>query len=169
MKNILILLSVITLFASCGKDGATGPAGPQGNANVTGTNYVVTSGWTYTILNLPSLSYYSIGISDNSITSDIVTYGSVSTFISFDNTNWQSLNWNDLQTTSYSVSYEMTYSIGGVTAFIIPGDGNPNNSLIANPIYYKVVAIAGSIKKKHPSTNWNNYMEVMKVINQENK
>jgi len=34
MKNVLFLLLVVILFSGCAKDGETGPAGQDGNANV---------------------------------------------------------------------------------------------------------------------------------------
>jgi len=167
MKNLLILLTVITLFSSCGKDGATGPQGPQGNANVVAGNYDVKySAWSiYT----PSqgLPFYTVSVTDNDITSSIVSNGSVSAFISFDNNTWYNLPYNDFQTPTFFINYRFLYSTDVVSFDIVPSDGG--TLTLYNDYYFKVVAIAGSIKKKHPNTNWNNYEEVMKVMNQENK
>jgi hypothetical protein len=167
MKNILILLSVITLFSSCGKDGATGPQGPQGpqgNANVGSTTFNVDpSAWTYYI---SSLNYYEVTVNDPQISSDIVNNGAVSAFYSSDNINWIALPWNDLQSTTFSISYEYQYSVNSVSFLIIPSD---NGAITIPTLYYKAIAIAGSVKKKNPNTNWNNYQEVMKVMNSENK
>ena len=167
MKNILVLLTVITLFSSCAKDGAPGPQGPQGNANVVAGNYDVKySAWSiYT----PSqgLWFYTVSVTDNDITPAIVSNGSVSAFISFDNNTWYNLPYNDFQTSTFFINYRFLYSAGVVSFDIVPSDGGAIT--LYNDYYFKVVAIAGSIVKKHPGTNWNNYEEVMQVMGQENK
>jgi hypothetical protein len=47
LKSYFLIAAIAVLFASCGKDGATGPAGPQGepgNANVNTYTFKTNSG-----------------------------------------------------------------------------------------------------------------------------
>ena len=149
-----------------GQDGDTGPQGPQGatgadgNANVkTGTVLINPSSWNW---NAPTLSNY-VNINDPDITASIVSSGMVSVFFSTSSGTWIAL-----PTTTYSgstlINYGYGYSLSTVTISVTSSSGT---SLTFNPITFKVVAIASSIRKANPNTDWNNYEQVQKIIDKE--
>ena len=159
MKKLLILaLCSATLITSC-KKGDTGPAGPagtNGNANVTsGTITIPPSAWAWDATN--SMNY--VNMNGTSITSDIVSKGAVMVYISTDNATWSALPctiWGNP-----SVSLTFSYSLNKVQIQA----SNTNSTINTfNTLYAKIVVIAASQKAAHPNTDWKDYNQVMAVL-----
>jgi hypothetical protein len=75
MKNLIILMTALVLFVSCGKDGAPGATGPAGSSNVSSYVYDVSS-W---VLNTGNNEFY-VDLSVPEITSSVVSGGTVQVF-----------------------------------------------------------------------------------------
>lgn len=149
---------MVAMFASCAKDGATGPqgatgatgaAGAQGNANVSDSVYTVYN-WNY---NGSSQSWYAT-FTPTFLTSAIAGSGSVSVFLSIDG----GYSWNALPTTYIDPSlvnayWTFGYSPNNVTVFFTWSNLQPNT----NPytVYgnvncmFKVVCTASHKALKH--------------------
>jgi hypothetical protein len=77
MKKLLAYCTAILLISSCGKDGAPGPQGPSGNANVHSSTFVVTnSQWQTTGTSGTDYEKF-IDLNDPYITQDILDNGAV--------------------------------------------------------------------------------------------
>ena len=88
MKRINYFLALILfgiIFASCTKQGPTGPQGAQGNANVTSNSYTITS-WT------TGNYFYYTNLSVPALTSSILNSGAIEVYWSIDGgTSWNRL------------------------------------------------------------------------------
>lgn len=125
MKNniligLLMLISIVILNG-CAKDGATGPAGKDGNANVKSQTITITeSQWNHTgTVGEPGDGYEAIQTS-SIITSDIVSKGAVMAYLSVDNLEWGSLPFTVptgvSSTEPYSESWLISYKTNQITA-----------------------------------------------------
>ncbi len=163
--KILLVASLIctTSFIGCqkGNTGPTGASGANGNTNV--------HSYTFTVNTLDWLvaqkGYYYADIPFSQITQDIVDNGTVSMFYSLNSTgtNWIALP-SAIVTSTLSLYYGFNYSLGNIRVYA----ENSTNGIITfpNPTYYKSVIISGTLRKLNPHTNWNNYNEVIKLINE---
>ena len=153
LSIIIAIFALGFLVTSCGKDGATGPEGPQGNANVYANTYVVSS-WSTN-----STNYY-IDLYDADLTSDVQGSGAVQVFLSLNN----GVDWNALPMTYVgSPYYVMTYSTEIKNVFIDwiysgTGFGSDPNTVYGTNCLFKVVLIPPAYKK--PNVNMRNYAEV---------
>lgn len=148
MKNtIKILLVAAIAFASCSKpkDGATGPAGPTGNANVQTNTFTITSGlWT-----LSSTFWYANYTTTINDKAAVMAYWQTapSEFVALPVTV------NDLEvyfkTTPNYVSI-CVRSASGTNTVANPGD-----------LTVKIVIIPPALKKQN--VNYANYSEVKQV------
>lgn len=76
MKNVLFLLLVAMLISGCAKDGETGPAGQDGNANVqVEIISVFVEDWVF------QNELYYAQVSSNLLSDDIVAEGTVNLFM----------------------------------------------------------------------------------------
>jgi hypothetical protein len=163
MKRVTaVLMIALVLFTGCkkGDKGDTGPAGINGtngidgNANVKASTYSLNaSNWGFDGAN--KVSYANL--INNNITSDIVSTGTVSVFVTGTSGQWIALPWTYWD--SPSITYNYGYSLGQVTMQNQKTDG----SYFAPIISAKVVVISASQKAAHPKTNWKDYNEVMAV------
>lgn len=162
-SNIIYLLMVVVIaFAGCakdGEDGAQGPAGQDGNANVYAFNYTITQwGWDGNYV------YSEVDASDGlSISASDIANGALLSYIE------TSAGWSALP---------YPYPIGGGTAQHYRGffevnhflirvsnyDGsNPNPPALTAPRKIKIVVIPQRIA--NPNVNTDNYEEVKSAYN----
>jgi hypothetical protein len=131
---LIVLFAVFSLyFASCAKDGEIGPAGNDGNANVTTiifTNLV----WKAIPGNASSKQ---VTLTISSITQDIVNKGTIQVSSSGDGKIWTSMTFAYLLT-----SWTFTYSLNTLN-LILTELNNIFNPGHESP-YAKVTIIAGS-------------------------
>lgn len=163
MKNILVLLTAITLFSSCGKDGATGPQGPQGipgSSNVSSFIYDVSS-WVYN----STVPEFNTNLPVPEITSDVINGGTVQVFEG--NASSGSSIWYSMPYSYTGIEHSYSISLGNVEVEFTRSDGTVPTT--PGAYQFKVVVIPPAIVKKHPNTNWNNYKELMNALGQENK
>jgi hypothetical protein len=170
MKNILaticIVISLGLVIAGC--KGDTGPAGPQGNANVKVRTYSVSSSQWVNSTSTTPYEYY-VDLTDQDITQSIINNGAVLVYIENSSGGWyplpsigyaQSNGGADLE---YKLSPVYSLSTVTVLYYIV---SNPNYWIPANPgaQTFKVIVIAGSLQSS-ANINWNNYEEVKKAFN----
>ena len=166
-------LMLIATLGSCtkGSKGDTGPQGPaganglngtngaNGNANVhSGTVTLYASDWTY---NSGQWEYYS-AVTDADITNDVVDNGMVAAFIQSSTGIWEAMPYTYYYTATQSYMYTFQYYSGGLTFFFEVSD---NSTFTLGTVTFKVVTIGGATRRANPNTNWNNYDEVMAVVN----
>jgi hypothetical protein len=159
MKKTIIKITglcflLATIITGCKKDGATGPAGPAGNANVTQQTFTVTTAWQgttpekYYFLTVPSLTSKAL-------------MGSVNIYYSWDNINWSALPTTVGHPTGL---YTFTYMIKTDTVRLSWLLSTSNGGGIIDPYvdgycrYINVVVIPPAMIK--PNTNHHNYAEV---------
>ena len=147
--GLIMLIGISTvLINGCAKDGATGPAGKDGNANVSGSTSVTTSSWTLT-----GGIIYSTTITWTPITQAIADKGVVMVYEQVGSSGW-----NALPYTLATVSRTFSFGAGFVNVMYTNTDGSaPSNPGTQT---YRVVAIAASGLSTHPNVNWKNYQEV---------
>jgi hypothetical protein len=133
MKNLIILMTALVLFVSCGKDGAPGATGPAGSANISSFVYDV-SVWVFN----PNSNEYYTDLSVPEITSSVISGGTVQVFEG--NASSGSNIWYALPNSFQSL--EVTYSITNGSVRI---ERTMDNNSIAPPtpgnMEYKVVVI----------------------------
>lgn len=123
MKAALAGIAIIGLtFMACkGDDGDAGPAGANGNANVSAMTYTApSSDW----------SGGQVTISVPGLTKDIVDNGSVAVFFTFDSLATDTITWNPLP-------YRFIANVGGQATFVTVA----NNFSIGQVV---VSAVAGN-------------------------
>ncbi len=170
----LLIMALTMTIASCTKKGDTGPAGPQGaqgpagptgatgqpgNANVIGSNTVnlTAANWT------ASGNAYYCDLNVPAITQDVVDFGLVQVFIYVGTNTWTPLPYTP--GLAGAPLYEFSFTVGALRLVF----GNPDNTV---PQYqpgngsFRVVVITASQKQAHPHTDWNNYNDVMAIVNQ---
>jgi len=161
MKTRLFTGAVVIALFFAGCKGDTGAQGPQGNANVTGGTYAITS-WSDN-----SGDYYT-EFSDPDLTADIQDGGAVEAFISIDNGgSWTSIPETYVSTLE-NAFWSYTYSVGAVRVdFVWNGadDGDPN-TLFSATVLVKVVCIAPAdvAKMKANHIDMKDYNQVQAYI-----
>ncbi|MBI2269205.1 MAG: hypothetical protein HYU69_02490 [Bacteroidetes bacterium] len=164
LKLLTFFVSISLLITSCTKpkDGAAGTNGTNGingNANVKSTIFTVTT-WS----NFPK--YYYVYINDPNITAAIMDSGAIEVFWSIDNgTTWNPTPW-PTNSTGYVLVQQA--SLGKVTVYWTHSSGALNQDFntywAVSSCKFKVVCIAASAMKQHPTTNWHNYAEAQKAL-----
>jgi hypothetical protein len=155
--KLLSMITVMTvMFNSCAKDGATGPQGPagqNGNANVSVGSYAIASsswgsdgngGW-YTNLT-PAFN---------------PTQGAISILFSADDVNWYGLPY-----VGHTIGdADVNYIVNSTTIEILyqPQTGYTSISEPSVNAYIQVSLIPPSIMVQHPNTNWENAHEVAQL------
>lgn len=158
---MIISGSAILTFNGCkGKDGAPGaqgPAGTNGNANVT-SGTVTVSNWTYDGTN----KLYKATIIDNNITQAIVDEGVVLVYLISGGGNL-ALPVTIYPTSTYSETISFVYGLQQVVLSIQDSDltqpGTPGS------INFRVVKIAPSGIIAHPDVDFKNYTQVKAAFN----
>ena len=143
-----------TLFMGCTKQGATGPAGANGNANVISSVYDVqpsswssdgSGGW-----------YCSLTPVENP------TLGAVEIYASTDGTDWAAL-----PAIGYTVGAPDINYACNTTTLQVSYDAQTGTASIAKPVnlvYIKVILIPPAVMKQHPNTNWKDINEVNSIM-----
>jgi len=161
IKTTALSMMIIATLGSC-KKGDTGAAGVDGNANVNSVTWTInTTDWQWD--GTSKLNY--VTIPDPEITSDIVSTGTVSVFITANpaNTNWNALPLTLWSNPSYNYGFVYSYNQLQITF-------SNTNLASATPnatIYAKIVAISASNLRKHPNTDWHNYEQVKATLGNE--
>jgi hypothetical protein len=147
------LLFNVLLFSSCEK-GETGPAGANGSSNV--QSYTFTTNNLSWVFNGSDNSYNST-YNLTSITSDVVSNGTIQVFVGDGSSN----QWGALPL-SYSVlQLNYSYSLGQVVLSVTLSNGLvPNNP---GGQQFKVVVIPPSARIAH--VNMHNYSDVKAAYN----
>jgi hypothetical protein len=151
----IILLSV--LFLACaGEDGATGPQGPSGNANVKSMTATITS-WSQ------SGTSWNAAIGVSMITAAIVSKGAVTVFLSNGGGGWEQLPLTIYPSSSYSSTMTAVHYVGGVTIHVF--DSDKQLPIEPGTCVFKIVAIAGSEIARNPDLDLTDYEELAKRYN----
>ena len=164
MKTIklLLILFLYTAISSCSKEGPAGPAGAQGNANVTPNTYTVAS-WDNN-----GYVYYA-NFSVSALTSSIQNGGAIETFLSTDGgTDWSALPFTQFISGGSNYMWTYTTSVGNVEViWTYNGIGlgsDPNTIYGVSSCEFKVVCIAPAAMKKYPNANWKDYKQVKVIL-----
>lgn len=143
-----------------GNTGQQGPIGPQGNANVSDTTINLASGNWFL-----SGSVYYTDISLPTITSSIVSSGSVEVFMRSTSSTgvWLNMPWIETISASLFSIYNYNYSLGYVRIFKQDSDLTaPSNPGVRT---FKIIVIASQQKQANPNVNWKDYSQVKKALN----
>lgn len=161
---VMAMLMSITaiVFNGCkGKDGdpgAQGPAGAQGNANVSYMTFTTTSAnWSY------AYPYESTSFNDLQITSDIINTGSVFVYVTASTGETTLLPWTYYQTVSLSRTWRCQPGVGNISVMLSESDLNdPGNP---GALTFKVVVIASHHLIENPNVDFQNYESVKRAFN----
>ena len=155
LVTIGLLIAGATTFSNCAKDGATGPAGEDGNANVVSSS--ITSGsWTFLS---PS---WSQSFTYSAITQDILDNGAVLVYVA-EGVNYYQLPYTFYPSSSYSRTYKYVHYLGGLKVYVTDSDlTTPDDP---GTLKFKVVVIEASGLIKNPNVDLNNYQAVKKAFN----
>lgn len=168
MKKLLVTLTLITgslfFFASCTKTGPMGPQGPQGpqgvqgNANVIGSDPFDVSSWS---LNTSENAYVA-SFSAPTITTAVAARGVVQVYLYYSSDQ----TWRNLPDIYAGTQFYYRFSTGGFEIYYGKVDGS-TPAFPTGTWTFRLVVISPSQKAAHPNTNWNNYKETMKVLEEE--
>ena len=160
VEKTFITLTLCTLIftTSCKKPekGATGPAGPTGNANVQSTTVTI-SNWSYS-----APSYY-VNLSYSAITSNIINSGAVLVYAQTGTGTYSQLPLTVYPSSSYSSSLEVVSSLGSVQ--VIWTDSDLTQPANPGTWTFKIVAIASSAIAENPNVDLNDYNQVKAAFN----
>ena len=139
------------MINGCAKDGATGPAGKNGNANVNSSQFTVspfqwqTSGGSY-------VATYTAPAITNGNNDAVMLYLNSSS-------QWIALPYSSIVVSGDNLGF--AYSTNNLTLIYQPASGtSPSNTWT-----FKQVVIPPAAMVAHPNVNLNNYMEVKKAFN----
>jgi hypothetical protein len=160
MKKIKLLIYLAiagAIFTSCTKDG---PAGPEGNANVTSDTFSIPAWSTY------SYCYY-YDFYTSKLTHDIANSGAVETYLSTDGgNNYITLPQIFYDTVNYWMRVRTEYDLVELQWWY-NGSGNIGvspNTYFGATCMVKAVYISASMRQNHPKVNWSNYQEMEQAI-----
>jgi hypothetical protein len=162
MKKLLFIMLAgsLLIFNSCTKTGPQGPVGPQGNANVKGSNPFDVTTWSYD----GTEKAYVASFNDPDITPSVTDRGVVEIFVYYTSDK----TWKPLPDIYGGTQFYFRYNDGGFDIYF----GNVDGSIPLSPASFgsgvwtfRSVVISPSQKQAHPNTNWKNYNEVMSVLN----
>lgn len=145
-----------------GAAGTNGTNGIDGNANVIGSNTVVTNNWV-SIYDDGQYFTYQSTLTWASITQAIVDKGIVIVYLQQD-LGWVALPYTETESTlSYTLGYRI--NVGNVTLIFTGYDEVSPGATSLNGETFRIVAISSSVAAANPNVNWENYEEVMKILN----
>lgn len=156
LKAYFSIITMVALAVSCTKQGPTGPQGPagaNGNANVSVETYTVTPGeW---------LSNQDGGWYCDLAPQSSPTGGAVSILFSYDDINWIGLPYVGNTTGDVDINYVVTTS--NIQIQYVPQTGNPSIGAPTNDIYIQVSLVPQAIEVKYPDVNWQNAIQVAQL------
>ncbi len=160
MKKIALILLAATMviFNSCTKTGPQGPAGPQGNANVRGSDPFTVTSWAFDA----NENAYVASFNHVDITQAVADRGVVQVFLYYSSDN----TWRNLPDIFNGTQFYFRFSTGGFEIYYSTVDGSVP-SFPTGPWTFRSVVISPSNKQAHPNTNWNNYQEVMQALQED--
>jgi hypothetical protein len=143
--KMIITAAVALLFTACTKQGATGPQGPTGNANVQMTSYTANFSKVNSVYNatvsIPSVNYATDVVMVYILTASSGTALPVSNY--------------------YSSGDEFNYTVVSGAVDINYYEGSTNH--IEGSDVFNIAVIPVQAIKAHPGTNWNNLNEVLQL------
>lgn len=150
---------------NCSSEGPMGPAGTDGtngingNANVISTNPTTINSTNWGSSNNNALWYTNFSVPG--ITQSIVDKGIVSVFISDLSGVWVAIPY-----TFANTSYHYSFGVGFISVYA----SSVNLTAISNPgtKSFRVIIIPSSVVSSNKNTNWNDYNEVIKILNLNN-
>lgn len=150
-------MAIAIAFASCSKDGATGPQGPAGTNGTSGltvTNIAVTPGdWS---VSSSTLWYYNASFGVNTTDACIV-------YFSTNNSTFFGMPTSNVFYSGDELVYD--YATGKDVQIDYSNSGG---EAIASTLYFNVIDVPPAINVKYPNTNWNDYTQVKAIIDLEN-
>lgn len=156
----LMILS-IALLSSCAKDGDVGPAGKDGNANVTSVTLTASS-WNWSTADYWRYNNWT-GVSI--LTSEVCNTGAVMLYQTSGGVNIQ-LPITQTTSTGSTVEHDWyTYAVGGVSIYVENADFSDPISQLPIPTTYKLVCIPSKAMLAHPEVDLKNYEQVKAVFN----
>jgi hypothetical protein len=160
-KLAAIVVACGFIFSSCAKDGATGPQGPAGTngaANISVNNvYAMPGNWIAD----GNGGWYNIVTTTSFGTGIDLTKGSVSLFLSADNTTWTAMPFVGYMNGQGDVNY--TFNSTTITIYYDAQTGVASIPQPTNNIYIKAVIIPPAMVK--PNVNPHNYNELKAAYN----
>ncbi len=157
--GIVVLMSISALvFNGCkGKDGATGPAGTDGNANVHSLIFTTTSAsWAYT-----APTYY-VNLVDPQVTSDILGTGAVLVYVTGGGGSNTQLPYTYFPSTAYSETMAAVIALNQVQIQVTDSDlAAPNNP---GALSFKVVTMSSRMMLTNPHVNFQDYESVKQAF-----
>jgi hypothetical protein len=160
MKKLILMLAAgsLILFNSCTRTGPQGPAGPQGaqgNANVLGSNPFTVNSWAYSTSEVAYVATFN----DADITTAVADRGVVEIYLLYPDGTWRAL-----PDVVNGTQFFFRFSAGGFDIYYANVDGStPSFPPTAT---FRTVVISPSQRQANPNTNWKNYNQVMKVVNE---
>lgn len=157
---LISLLSASLLFNGCTKEGATGPTGKDGNANVQSSTLTFST-WSWDA----SSKFEYCDFTWPAITSSIVNSGALLLYINTAN-GWAQLPRTLYPATAYTESQRFVYNVGTFKVIVQDSDlSEPNPALGTWTVKIVVIESFGAMKKANPDLDWNNYTEVKTRLN----
>ena len=148
-RFIYPLIALIIAFSGCAKDGKTGPAGANGNANVQSSTFT-NQGFAYVSAN----NDYEINMSVAAITQTVLDRGSMMVYLQAASaTN----GWVALPASIAGVELNVAFYLGSAQVVSTVASSGLFN--------LRVVVIPPSARIKNPNVNWKNYEEVKEIFN----
>ena len=163
MKNkyylSIALITLLSLFSGCKKEGPAGPAGKEGNANVKSSTTTF-SNWTWD--GSSGVEYDYVDFTWGEITSEIVNTGGVFIYVSNGAGGWLPLPRTIFPNNAYTQSQRFVYTTGAFR--IIVQDSDLTQPLNPGTWTIKVLAVASSLRQANPDLDWNNYEAVKEAL-----
>ena len=152
--SCIMLTGIFTVMINgCAKDGATGPSGKNGNANVSTFNLTASpSNWQTDGSSGWKTDFTAINFNP--------TLGANEVFLSTDNTNWFALP------VTLSANQEIAYSFNSNSLTV--DDAMIGTTPLNQPtgtMYFKIVNIPPAAMVAHPNINFKNYSEIKTTFN----
>ncbi|MGP8215270.1 MAG: hypothetical protein ACLQQ4_06885 [Bacteroidia bacterium] len=163
LRISMLISGMALLFASCSKDGATGPAGPTGTAGANGVANI-----SSTIYNVPTADWgasitgygYEDTIKDAAIKN--ADSDAVEVFIEPVTGYFLNLSSNNVYTNGDEMNF--TVATGKVDLFYIT---SPAHSIVPPTSNFKVVVIPPTVIRQYPNTNWKDYAAIMAIMDKQ--
>lgn len=159
--GMILLAGSFLIYGACrGPKGDTGPVGPQGNANVKGTDPFNVNYWQFDTQE----NAYFADFNDPDITASIVDHGVVQIFLYYPSDG----TWRNLPDIFGGVQIYFRFTDNKFTIYYGNVDGTtPTAPASTYPWTFRTVIISPSYKQSHPNTNWKDYNQIMSVANEQ--
>lgn len=163
LKIYLTILFGITILVlnGCKKKETPGPAGKDGNANVTSTIFSAAS-WSW---NSP---HYYVNLSVPELTSSNINSAAIMVYFSTTGSGWIAVPYTQYDS-PYDYFMGFNTSVGNVQVTWFydssASSGSNPNTYYATTVKYKVVIIPPALVKANPNLNLDDYSAVKKRFN----